>query len=228
MPIKVRGMTYKPVLLEDLKDAVYFGQVRVYSDEQHSSSAALRAALTNGSLTLVDCNSSSREFRPLSVPNLTPPPHAVPAAPPPPPPPPPAPTMVSPAAPQGESLRDLVKVVAAEVLDRSRESDPSDSTVKPDQLAAMTRAVEDIGRKLESLAVSGPGVFAQATLPAGSQLSSYGRAEEVYIPDIRVDDMSNHISLEARSLGQGGKVNSAIAALKGLQKKNSNIGGHNG
>lgn len=221
MPVKVRGMTYKPVVLEDLKDAVYFGQVRVFSDAQLSGSSALKAAIANGSLTTMDMSTSSREFRPLSVPNLTP--TAVT----------PGLTQAAPAAQAEPTLMPKSKAPDEAPASPTQKSEappePLGSTcqqeqalLQADQLAAVVKAVESVGRKLDAMVVTGPGVFAQASLPMESTRAQVGRAEDIYIPDIRVDDMSNHISLESRNLGQGGKVNSAIAALKGLQKKNIN------
>lgn len=231
MPVKVRGMTYRPVLLEDLKDAVYFGQMRVFSDQQAAGSNDLRSAIANGSLSVVDSMAVSREFRPMTCPNLTPPTSAT-----------------IPEAPSQRQAASAITKAALrsdpETIDAPPEKEPSavaptakaEPTPIPTQtstadkqvedhagLSVVIKAIEDVGRKLDAMSVSGPGVYAQAVLPVASERAGGPPSiDGMYIPDIRVDDMSNHISLEARSLGQGGKVNSAIAALRGLRKKNNN------
>lgn len=232
MPVKVRGMTYRPVLLEDLNDAVYFGQMRVFSDQQAAGSNDLKAAIANGSLSVLDSMSTSREFRPMTCPNLTPPaPVAIPVAPSHRP-PAPAFTESTPSPAVEAALAPTEKVPPTEVTPQPQAESvtaPSQAPTSEKQaddsagLSVVIKAIEDVGRKLDALSVSGPGVYAQAVLPEVSERAGGPPSiDGMYIPDIRVDDMSNHISLEARSLGQGGKVNSAIAALRGLQNKKNN------
>jgi hypothetical protein len=209
MPIKVKGLSYAPVLLTEVKDTVYFGQTKVFSDFQRAVCPSLQAAIDAGRLAVLD-------ETPLEVQTSFVPAEPIPA---------PREAVadvdhmpVAECAPQPEvNVEDMARRVADLVL-ASMPAQAAQVAPVPAPVAdkAALEAIDRLANKIDGLVVSGVGVTTTTVLEGRE-----GRAksvDEVFVPSIRVDDMSNHVTLEARSIGQGTSVNAAVAALRNIKK----------
>jgi len=105
-----------------------------------------------------------------------------------------------------EKMTDLSSQV-----EESKKANPSSSSN-----ASLEKGLADISKKISGLSISGPGVQGQPNIDNNRDPNS------IYIPSIKVDDLSNNVKLESKNLGQGGKVNDALAALNKLKKKPDN------
>ena len=223
MPIKIKGMAFRPVQLPELRDAVFFGQTKVYDDVQRSTCPSLQSAIKAGLLAVL-------EETPLSIPMVSPialttpqplyraPASAVPA-------PVPAPEVVQAVTvqtPPSVSAVDMdamaarvVEAVTANVVAAMAAQQNKGVATQPPVDNGTAQALTALSRKIDGLSVSGTGVSQQSTLDRATSV------DDVFVPTICVDDMANHVQLETRNLGQGGQVNSALAALRDLRNKQS-------
>ena len=210
MPIKIKGMSYRPVQLPELRDAVFYGQVKTYTDSQRLISPSMQAAISTGTLAVIEETAIDTSLKVLVPANIPAP--AVQ----------PVPEPVPQPVPQ-VSVEDLADKVVAAVMSKM----PVAPVVQPTVVAAVTdtthaekmvASIDALAKKIDGMVVSGPGVSVQKVLTAEEHTAAVA---DVFVPTIRVDDMSNNIKLESRNLGQGGQVNSALAALRKLQQNKS-------
>ena len=215
MPIKIKGMAFRPVQLPELRDAVFFGQTKVYDDVQRSTCPSLQSAIKAGLLAVLE---ETPLVIPMVSPSAFPAPQPLYKAPPPVvlpqtfPAPQPAPTAMD----MDAMAARVVEAVTANVV-AAMAAQQNHSVAPPPAPAdnGTAQAITALSRKIDGLSVSGVGVTRQTTMTS----SDVSPTDEVYIPTINVDDMHNNIKLESRSLGQGGQVNSALAALRNLKNK---------
>ena len=214
--VKVRGASYRPLFLPEINDTVFFGQIKTYQTSHMDKSPTLREALASGKLIILE----STDTVPVPVPQTTAPVDQ--------------PTLsaasVSPEPGQAQTdkmparaealLASLVERVEglSKDLAQSRDRDSLLPGISPD----ISEKLEAIASKLEGIRVSGPGVQEPMVSTMSTRASGQGGSDEMFIPStIRVDDLTNNITLEPRSLGQGGSVNEAAAALKKAMKQSA-------
>jgi len=113
-------------------------------------------------------------------------------------------------SPNDEMLNIMSKLVG-KVESLSTQVESSKSVSPSADNSALEESLKDISNKISGLNVSGPGIASTGKVDNNRDPGS------VYIPDIKVDDLSNNVKLESRSLGQGGSVSAATAALKKLK-----------
>ena len=213
MPIKVKGMTYRPVQLPELRDAVFFGQTKVFDDAQRSICPSLQSAVKAGLLAVLEETLLVIPMVDLSVLPAPQPLYKAtkPAA------PVPQATQPTPTAVDMDAMAaKVVEAVTANVV-AAMAAAQQNTVVAPAATAdnSTAQALTALSRKIDGLSVSGTGVSQQTTMDRATS------ADDVYVPTIRVDDMANHVQLETRNLGQGGQVNAALAALRNLKNKQS-------
>lgn len=218
--IKVKGTDFRTVDLKDIRDRVYFGQEKVFSQSQLDTSKDLQRAIKDGKVQVLSQESQvSPNF---SIPESRPEPVVVEKI------------VEAPAPPPNQKLEDLMGMVAdlAKQVDKltgEKSKPPVPSLGVEAAIAGLAKQIAEIkesvnksgniSQKLErveksisKLTVSGPGV--RLMPPSGSSQTE----EEVFVPSsFQVTDMSNNVRLESKNLGQGGTVNEALAKLKALK-----------
>lgn len=215
--IHVKGADYKTVELSDIQDKIYYGQEKIFSEAQYNSSDQLQRAIRQGKVIVV---SRKREehinhevptlYEEVKLPAVEVPKNEA-------------------TEPPVEELKNAVKVLTEE-LKSLKESKPTDTNLditktlqvlvsKIDSMQQLTppeetrKMLESIQNTVRGLSVSGPGVKAEL-------ISSVKNDQEVFIPStLRVEDMTNNITLEQKNLGQGNDVNASLQKLKQIQNK---------
>ena len=207
-------MSYRQVNLIELRDAVFFGQTKVFSDAQRALCPSIDLNIKSGALAVLEetpmgipVGNPGRQFVPMNPPKVI---EAAPIAP-----PAPAMDMNAMAALVIDAVSSKLEgMMSAKSAEKAPEAAPAAAPAAPAEDTATVKALEALSKKLDNLSVSGAGVTETRVMPSHENK----RVEDVYIPSIRVDDMANHVQLETRSLGQGGQVNAALAELRGLKK----------
>jgi hypothetical protein len=222
--LKVRGSSYRPLFLPELGDTVFLGQVKTFTEEKLAQSPTLQDAVNTGKVVVLD-RTGTLTTTPPPLPRIVPvtvaaalqvfadPPRVG--------------SQVAPVdscennAPKPPSASDLllaslvdkVTLLAKTLEDKhAQEAVGVSSNELADKLA-------DIATRIDGMRVSGPGVQENHVLSNGASKDS------IFVPSaIKVDDLTNNISLSTRSLGQGGSVNEAVAALR--RARESSNGGN--
>jgi hypothetical protein len=240
--IKIQGSSFKKVEIPELNDCIHYGQVKTYSESQYSRSPSLakgiklgHLALTEGSTPAETPSVAPKQEKPKQEkPKQEKPKQEKPKQ--------EKPKQEKPKQSPSENEKLLEKQILElkQQLSDSKEEKPdgalkgmmeemkselmgkfSDLSARVEELPAQATetatpsggteiALQQISRKLDSMQFSGPGI---------RQNNDAAKIkEEVYIPDIAVTDMSNHISLQSKDMGSGGQVNESLAALRKLRK----------
>lgn len=223
--IKVKGASYRTVILEDIQDRVYFGQEKVFSDHQYSSSPLLKRSIEKGDLILL-------ENKPDYDPHYKAPPITTPAK-------------EEKNEEMGELVSSVMKLSDEVASIKSKiggNSEPTpqveDETQKGiykfmEQMAIQIAGLQDkmddrvnsevrdqlnrVEEVVSKIRIDGPGIRYSEPKVIGSDSD-----EEPFIPSsgFKVDDMANNISLETKSIGQGSSINNSLAKLKALKQNN--------
>jgi len=228
--IKVRGIDFRTVELRDIADRVYYGQEKIFSDNQYNSSPELKKAIEAGKLFVMDHKVESYPGFKAPVQN---------------------PEVVQPAVPVDDGKMDAILGVIRELSDKvaviqqksGQEVMPPAATPatgtgvetalqslavqvagiqealknKNDISSSVVEQLDRVEESVRGITVSGAGVRSVETKSSRSTVG-----EEVYVPSsFQVDDMTNRVKLETKSLGQGGTVNSSLAKLRELNKNNN-------
>lgn len=205
-------MSYKKVELPELNDCIHYGQTKIYSESQYSRSDTLAREIKAGRVLLMERRQEDdasfkapeqaivREVRVPEPPQIVEKvviPEVAPDV-----------SLQSTLAGMTEQISLLAKKVE-ETIQPAAHREPA-----PKQDTQTAIALQEIARKIDSLQVSGPGVVQ-------NRAQGIDFKEEVYIPDIVVTDMANHINLKGRDIGHGGQVNESLAALKKLKNRDN-------
>lgn len=228
--IKVKGADFKTVLLTDIGDRVYFGQEKVFSDAQYAASKELKKSIESGKLLVLE-NSPEVNAGFIAPAQVAP---TVITAPPPTPDPALALVveMVNTLTQKISSIESMVTnappiatpavtdantdVVLGAVAQLQRKMEQVEASINnsPSISASIQDSMKEVVSQVRGLVASGPGVVSQKVV------SGPAYVEEVFIPSskIVVEDMSNHVNLEAKSLGQGNAMTNALSKLSQLNK----------
>lgn len=216
--------------LKDIADRVYYGQEKIFSDNQYASSPDLKKAIESGKLVVV-------EHKLESYPSFKAPSQTIMEA----------PEQVAPTPdPRMDTVLEVIKDLNEKITQIQKSSGqevhaprvdmgnaPSSVESAIQSLAIQVAGVQDylknrndissavaeqlsrVEESVRGITVSGQGVKTVST--PGTQKSDY--TEEVYVPSsFRVDDMANNIKLETKNIGLGGAVNSSLSKLRELKK----------
>ena len=229
------GNSPKRVELKDLNDCVYYKQQKVYSDSQYRTSVDLQRAIERKSLIVLRKSEDSTGS--FDDPTIIVPASVIPTV------------TTAPVKETQESspkidlllekinkledrLREtqspssnLNETALAVILDRLEKLEKNPSAVDLSSIQEALKSIETrmqdnksdgILEKLESI-ISKAGT---AAAPKGENRDiSIGRPEEVYIPNIKVEDATSHINLEVRKLDDGDSVADSLRRLKELKSK---------
>lgn len=230
--IKVKGADFKTVPLPDIGDRVYFGQEKVFSDAQYAASKDLKKSIESGKLLVLE-NSPESNAGFVAPVQVSQPSSSTPI-------PDPALALV---VEMVNTLTQKISSIESKVTNVPAVSTPAVTDVNTDAVlgavaqlqqkmeqveasinnspsisASIQDSMKEVVSQVRGLVASGPGVTSQRVISGPSFV------EEVFIPSskIVVEDMANHVNLEARSLGQGNSMTNALSKLSQLNKPSGN------
>lgn len=221
----VIGNSPKKVELKDLNDCVYYKQQKVYSDSQYRSSVDLQRAIERKSLIVLRQSEDSTGSFDVNTAVIS------------------SDLKVDSSSPKIDLLLDKINKLEeklktqhnstptssninesalAVILDRLEKLEHNPSTVDLSSIQEALKNIEtriqdnkgdDILERLESI------VSKAGTGSAPVKQEENRRVEDVYIPNIRVEDATSHINLEIRKIDDGNSVADSLKKLKELKSK---------
>lgn len=232
--IKVKGADFKTVLLTDIGDRVYYGQEKIFSDAQYTASKELKKSIESGKIIVLDNSPEinagfiapsqstqlpTKEIRQDPDPalalvlemvnTLTNKIGLIESK--------VANTTVSTPAVITDTNTDVVLGAVAQLQKKMEQMEESLSRT-PSISSSIQESMNEVVTQVKGLIASGPGVTSQKSLGNSTIV------EEVFIPSskIVVEDMTNHVKLETKSLGQGNSMTNALTKLSKLNKPTGN------
>ena len=218
----VIGNSPKKVDLKDLNDCIYYKQQKVYTDEQFNRSVDLQRAVERKLLVVLkksEDKTGSFDIHTSVIPSEVK-------------------IVDQSSSPKIDLLLDRIKTLEESIrnkevsgntdafsviLDRLEklERNPSsvDTTAIQDMLKTIESKIQDnrsdgILDKLESILNKAPGSTSVV------KEEENRRVEDVYVPNIRVEDANSHINLQVRTVDTGDSVSDALSKLREIKKKN--------
>jgi len=234
--IKVIGNSPQKITIPDLQEVVYYKQVKIFSDDEYKGSKDLQRKIQQGLLTIVDESKDQRSsyIPPTSVRVVTSGQERTEVG-----------KLVdyiksledkldrlqqgSPAVETKSVDNDKIDLLLAKIhqLEEKLNSKPQNDagTNNSDNegvMQAISKLEEKINsnvevnaliQKLEKLVTSGgrSGAVEKSSEPT--------RPEDIYIPNVTVEDGSSHIKLKVRSVEKSDNINDALKALKKMKSK---------
>jgi len=230
--IKVIGNNHERVRLIDLGDVVYYKQVKVYTDEDYSRSKDLQRKIKEGELTIIEQSDRQNisytphvEIPTKQTSNETP--------------------NVSLLLSHIKNLEDKLEelkakepVVSVNSVDSSK-IDELNAKIKDleDKIQfkekasnedVLIKAIQALEQKINTNSQANElisrleGLIGKASVGGVFQEvkeSTIFRPEEIYVPNIQVEDGNSHIKLKVRTIEQSSDINDAAAALRNLKSK---------
>jgi hypothetical protein len=230
--IKVIGNNHERISLLDIGDVVYYKQIKVYSDEEYARSRDLQKKIKNGDLIIIEQadkqnishtsfvdspikpqtnDSSNVSLLLLHIKNLEDKLEEIKSKEP----------IVLDSKVDSSKIEELnAKIKDLEEKIQNKEKIPNeDILIKAiqslEQKISTNNQASELINKLE-------GLIGKASLGIVSQEvkeESVFRPEEIYVPNIQVEDGNSHIKLKVRTIEQSSDINDAAAALKNLKSK---------
>jgi len=229
------GNSPKRVELKDLNDCVYYKQQKVYSDSQYRTSVDLQRAIERKSLIVLrKSEDSTGTFEDPTAIISAPVVSTVTTAP---------VNETQESSSKIDLLLDKInkledklretqspssnlnETALAVILDRLEKLEKNPSAVDLSSIQEALKSIETrmqdnksdgILEKLENI-ISKAGTVTAPVREVSS--ASTSRVEEVYIPNIKVEDANSHINLEVRKLDDGDSVADSLRKLKELKSK---------
>lgn len=222
--ITVRGENPETVQLLDINDFIYYKQIKTFSEEDYNKSNSLQRAISKGSVIVlkrVDERFGNFES-PQATQNKT---QAAPEN-----------------ASDNSSLMELLKSIELK-LEQSSSPNNASTDILIQKIEALESRLQGVGSsgneslldtikkleekinennsnsqtfaKLEELMskLSGLAPKSASTVQATPDI-----VEEVYVPNIKVEDGNSHINLKVRTIESSDNINSAFEALRKIKK----------
>lgn len=216
----VIGNSPKKVDLKDLNDCIYYKQQKVYTDEQFNRSVDLQRAVERKLLVVLkksEDKTGSFDIHTSVIPSEVK-------------------IVDQSSSPKIDILLDRIKTLEesirnkevsgntdafSAILDRLEKLERNPSSVDTTAIQDMLKTIEskmqdnrsdDILEKLESILNKTPG----SALVVEEEAR---RVEDVYVPNIRVEDAKSHINLQVRTIDTGDSVSDSLKKLKELRSK---------
>jgi hypothetical protein len=220
--IKIKSLDFRTIEIPDLGDRIFFGQTKLFTEQQVASSKDLKAAVDKGRVSILSDLDGYPTYKEPPAPIVPPIPVKVVEQQPPPP-------QVDLELSQ---LRDKLSEVT-EKLERATttpEPPPQNDVLErlvttvgdmqkalaaqsTDTVKAVQESTTRLEKSLSGISASGPGVSRVITH------TDRGPKEEVFIPSLlSVTDMTNNIQLQTKVVGQGDAVRNSVNKLKDLKK----------
>ena len=223
----VIGNSPKKVELKDLNDCVYYKQQKVYTDSQYESSVDLKRAIERKILIVLkksEDTTGSFDINTSIIPSetKTPEPGSSPEV-----------------KVLLEKIRDLESVIKSQsnlsspssqnndalavILDRLEKLEKNPASI---DLSVIQEALKNIESRMQSNKSDGlleklEGIINRSGGKSASIQEDNRRVEDVYIPNIRVEDANSHIKLEVRTIDSGDSVSDSLRKLKELKSKST-------
>lgn len=219
------GNSPKKVELKDLNDCVYYKQQKVYTDAQYESSVDLKRAIERKILIVLKKSEDTTGSFDIQTPIIS---SEIKSS-------------ESVSSPEIEVLLGKIKDLEAIVKNQSNISLPS--TQNNDALAIILDRLEKLEKNPTSIDLSViqdalksievrmqsnksdgileklEGIISRSGVNSAPIQGDSRRVEDVYIPNIRVEDANSHIKLEVRTIDSGDSVSDSLKKLKELKSK---------
>lgn len=226
--VLVIGNSHEKIELKDLKDCIYWKQQKVYTDDQFERSPDLQRAWKKGSISILKkaddhvgsfniSTSSVSSSSPVSPPAVSAPDERI--------------TdlldrikglekslsekQAAPVAGDTESIKILIEKISS--LESKLSGDRS-TDVTP-----LLKAVENLEKKVDSSSISGLIDRIESALsrsPGEVKKEEFvGRPDEVYVPNVSVEDANSHVKLNVRKIESTDSVSESLRKLKELKSK---------
>lgn len=223
----VIGNSPKKVELKDLNDCVYYKQQKVYSDSQYQSSVDLKCAIERKSLIVLkksedstgsfDVNtvivsSDIKAPEPESTPQID--------------------FLLSKIKDLEERLKNQPSSIPAShtndalaiILERLERLEKNPASVDSSAITSIQDALKGIETKIQNNKSDGlleklEGMINRSGGGGVSVQEDNRRVEDIYVPNIRVEDANSHIKLEVRTINTGDNVSDTLKKLKELKSK---------
>ena len=206
--IKVRCEIPETIPLIELNDFIYYKQEKTFSEQEYSKCLSLQKAIGMGSVIVLERKEEKNSNFKVPTPGS--------------------------ASSAGDTdisvLFDYLKNLESKI-DQLKTSDGS--TVLIDQLTQKIDALEkklqgpvpqdnssgiaETAKKLEEILGKFSGIANKSDVEKKELVSEI--PEEIYVPNIRVEDGNSHINLKIRTIEKSDSINSASEALKKLRNK---------
>lgn len=221
----VIGNSPKKVELKDLKDCVYYKQQKVFSDSQYHSSVDLKRAIERKTLIVLkksEDNTGSFDVNTAIISSdiKTPEPASNPKI-----------DLLL------EKINDLENKIKSQpspvspdkdqdalsaILERLERLEKNPSSV---DLSYIQEALKNIETRMQDNKSDGllekleTIINRSGSSAAPVQEEEAIRVEDIYVPNIRVEDANSHINLEVRTINGGDSVSDSLRKLKELKSK---------
>lgn len=233
--IKVIGNSPQKITISDLQEVIYYKQVKIFSEDEYKGSKDLQRKIQQGLLTVLEESkeqrssyipptsvrviTSSQERRDVQdlvgyIKSLEDKLDKIQQASP---------------APENKSVDndklDLLLNKIHQLEEKLNNGQPgSDPQTQPQDNSGVMEAISKLEQKISS------NVEVNALIQKLEKLVSSGgsknvqsyeptRPEDIYVPNVTVEDGNSHINLKVRSVEKSDKINDALKALKDLKSK---------
>lgn len=241
--IKVIGNSPQKITIPDLQEVIYYKQVKIFSEDEYKGSKDLQKKIQQGLLTIVDESQEQRStyIPPTSVRVITssqerknndvedlmsyvksleskldnlqqasPPPESK-----------------SVDNDKLDLLLNKIYELEKKLGEKQPSSEATTQPAQPQDNSSIMQAISNLEKKINS------NVEANALIQKLEKLvSSVGsgggsnfqdteptRPEDIYVPNVTVEDGNSHINLKVRSVEKSDNINDALKALKKLKSK---------
>jgi hypothetical protein len=202
--IKVRCEDPETISLPELNDFIYYKQVKTFSEQDYNKCLSLQAAVSKGRVIVLERREEKNSN------------HGIPI-----------PSNVAPA--DTSVLFDYLKSLESKI-DQLKTSDGSTALI--DQLNQKIDALEkklqgpvpqgdsgikETAKKLEEILGKFSNIAGKSDVEKKELVSEI--PEEIYVPNVKVEDGNSHISLKMRTIEKSDSINEASEALRKLKDK---------
>jgi hypothetical protein len=220
--ITIRGEDPETIQLPELKDFIYYKQVKTFSEEEYKKSNSLQRAISKGSVIVlkridekfsnfevppglsgISLNKDSSDLNPLIdlLKNLES-------------------KIDQSSAPNNNIAVELLIQKIDAIEQRLQGSVSSDNSTLLDTIHKLEEKVNQTTnnpafQKLEEILAKLSGISSKIS---SDKDTTPEIPEEVYVPNIKVEDGNSHINLKVRTVEKSDDVNSAAAALRKIKK----------
>jgi phage shock protein A len=212
---RVRSESPDRILLIELQDSIYYRQEKVFSDAEYDKCISLQRAIVKGQVLILDRKPEKDAGYVIPVVSV----QSGPAI---------SPIITS----DNTSLFDYLKSLE-DKIDQIKA--PSDSSASSGLVELLTQKIEALEKKIQinSTPASTENIFKKLEeisakfsngIPTGAAAEKVKEEleeivpQEIYVPNVRVEDGNSHINLKIRTIEKSSSVDSASEALRKLKE----------
>lgn len=223
--ITVRGENPETVPLPELQDFIYYKQVKTFSEEEYKKSNSLKIAISKGNVIVL--KRVDEKFSNFEIPNAIKDKTANKE-----------PSDLNPLFDLLKNLESKIEqsnssnnsliidtlIQKIDALEKKLQGPvPSDNGALLDTIHKLEEKVNQTTnnpafQKLEEILLKLSGISSKISPDKKVDVEA---PEEVYVPNIKVEDGTSHINLKVRTVDRSDDISSAAAALKKIKKQNT-------